>query len=365
LAVAEVLRDRGAEITLLISPKEIDQLATRSTRMVGLDVRSLPAVALTRSRLPGFLWGFTRSYAAARRLFRDRPPDAVLAMGGFTSAPPILAARRLGALTFLHESNSVPGRANRWLAPWVHQVFVFFPSARERLRNPRVEITGMPVRAQFRPRDAGLCREQLGLNPARPTLLVTGGSQGAQGLNHLVLSALPQLASRYPDLQFLHLTGPREVEIVRNQYAQLNRTALVQAFLDAMELAMNAADLAINRAGASSLAELSALGLPAVLVPYPAAADNHQHFNALAFADSGAAYRLDQRTATASDLVLLVSRLLDNRNDRMAMSGAVRRWHSPQAAHRIADHLWRASVEPREAGCCPPRCPASSHHRFA
>src|ERR1039458_4506577 len=176
LAVAEQLVRRGCTATLLISPKEVDQEAVRT--ISGMEIVTLPAVALKRGGEIAFVRGCIRSYLAAAKLFRSFPPKAVLAMGGFTSAPPILAAKRAGARTFLHESNTIPGRANRWLGRGAHGAFVGFPTAAARLHNQNVTVTGTPVRGRFQGQEAGICRAALGLDPVRPVALVMGGSQG-------------------------------------------------------------------------------------------------------------------------------------------------------------------------------------------
>ena len=213
LAVADELRLRGCDVTILISPKEVDQEAVKNA--IGMTVATLPAVGMTRGRLGQFVAGFWKSYRASRKLFCERPPQAVLAMGGFTSAPPVLAGRACGAATFLHESNTIPGKANRWLAHFVDQAFVGFPTAAGRLHHTNILCTGTPVRPQFQPTDAGACRMALGLDAKRPLLLVMGGSQGASGINDLLLQSLPQLLKAAPDLQFLHLTGPNDVAKVQ------------------------------------------------------------------------------------------------------------------------------------------------------
>ena len=132
---------------LLVSPKDVDQEAVRGVS--GMEVVILPAVGLTRGGEIGFVRGFIQSYRAAAKLFRSSPPKIALAMGGFTSAPPVLAAKRAGARTFLHESNTIPGRANRWLGRVVHRSFVGFPTAAARLHSRNVTVTGTPVRVRF------------------------------------------------------------------------------------------------------------------------------------------------------------------------------------------------------------------------
>ena len=337
LAVADQLVQRGCAAMLLISPKDVDQEAVRG--ISGMEVVTLPAVGLKRGGEIGFVRGFIQSYRAAAKLFKSRPPKAALAMGGFTSASPILAARRAGARTFLHESNTIPGRANRWLARVVHRAFVGFPTAAVRLRSRNVTVTGTPVRLRFQDREAGRCRVALGLDPLRPVLLVMGGSQGASGINELVMQSLPLLASRAPDLQWLHLTGAGDAERVTQAYAALKVKAVVHPFFAEMELALGAATATVCRAGASSLAELAAMRLPAVLIPYPAATDNHQFHNARAFEATGAARLLEQKTATPELLVQFLLDLVEKPAVHEKMQDALARWNAPRAAEQIAEAM--------------------------
>jgi UDP-N-acetylglucosamine--N-acetylmuramyl-(pentapeptide) pyrophosphoryl-undecaprenol N-acetylglucosamine transferase len=337
LAVADQLRARGCRVTLLISPKEVDQHAVRNA--IGVHVVTLPAVALTGGRQIAFLRGFWKSYRASRALLAAEQPAAVLAMGGFTSAPPVLAGRRTSAKTFLHESNTIPGRANRWLSWIVDHAFVGFSGAAPRLHTRHVTVSGTPVRTQFHPRDATECRAALGLDPLRPTVLVMGGSQGASGINDLVMQALPLVTQRAPQAQWFHLAGVKDGERVRAEYARLGLPAVVHAFFDAMELALGAATVAVSRAGASSLAELAAVQTPALLVPFPAAADNHQFHNARAFEQSGAALLVEQRSATPESLAQGIVKLLADTDGRARMRTALARWHSPHAAEQIAEAL--------------------------
>jgi UDP-N-acetylglucosamine--N-acetylmuramyl-(pentapeptide) pyrophosphoryl-undecaprenol N-acetylglucosamine transferase len=339
LAVGQVLQRAGCHVALLISHKEIDQEAIKGA--ADMDVLALPAVGLQDGNLGRFVTRAWRSYRICVHSFRPHPPQAVLAMGGFTSAPPVLAAKRFGAATFIHEANAFPGRANRWLAPWVDEVFVAFPEAASRLPAQRPIVTGMPVRPQFKPADAGACRMALGLDPARPVLLVTGGSQGASGVNQLLIGILPHLRQARPELQFIHQTGAQDLERVRAAYAEAGLRAQVYPFLSEMELALGAASAAISRAGASSTAEMAAMQLPAVLIPYPAAADNHQDFNARALVRSGAAVRVPQRGTKPEELVAELLRLLDGSQVRKQMQAALARWHRADSAELIAGHILR------------------------
>ena len=346
LAVAEQLQRRGCAVALLISPKDVDQEAVKSAS--GMEVITLPAVALQHRNYLSFARRFWQSWRASRNLFRSRPPHAVLAMGGFTSAPPILAAREFGARTFLHESNTIPGRANRFLARFVDEAFIGFPSA-ARLRARKVTATGTPVRPQFQPGNPGPCRAGFRLDPDRETILVMGGSQGAGGINDLILSALPLLGRRTATWQWLHLTGPADVEKVAQAYAARGFKAVVKPFLAEMDLALGAATMAVSRAGASSLAEIAAVRLPSLLVPYPAAADNHQLSNARAFEATGAARLIEQKHATPEQVAAVLGELVEDSPARAKIKTALAQWHAPKAAEQIAEIMLAAIARHREA----------------
>ncbi len=341
-AVGEALVQRGCSISLFLSPKEVDRQSLAG--LAGWETTELPAVGLDARHPLRFLRGVWFSYRVAVRQFRRRRPQAVLAMGGFTSAGPVLAARRHRLPVFLHESNTIPGRANRWLAPLARQVFVGFPQAASRLRNRRVTCTGTPVRAEFQSRDAGADRVSLGLDAQRPVLVVMGGSQGARAVNRLFLDALPRLAHEVPELQYLHLTGSADAEATREAYAREQRPAAVRAFLGDMACALSAGSVAVSRAGASSLAELAAMRLPSVLIPLPQAADNHQWHNARAYADTGAARLLEQQRAAPETLVPMVRELVRDGAAAERVRQALRSWHRPNAAGDIAGEILRCSV---------------------
>jgi UDP-N-acetylglucosamine--N-acetylmuramyl-(pentapeptide) pyrophosphoryl-undecaprenol N-acetylglucosamine transferase len=365
LAIGESLESLGAEVHYLVSNKEVDQNAVRG--LPPEQVGTLPAVGLDGRNLWAFARGFTRSLRVVRERFRARPPHAVLAMGGFTSAPPVVAARRHHAARFLHEANSIPGRANRWLAHLVDEAFVYFPGAAERLWHQHIRTVGMPVRppflAGFEPES---CRAALGLQPADPVLLVTGGSQGARALNELMVRTLPGLRLLEPRLQVLHLTGEADYDTVRKGYAAQSVPARVRPFLTEMELALGAATVMVSRAGASSIAETAALRVPALLVPLPSAVDNHQYHNARALVETGAARLLTQDGATPEKVVWELRALLQDGPVREGVRQQLARWHSPEAARTVAEAILgtivpggarvaspRTAGEPR--GTCPER----------
>jgi len=343
LAVAGELQRRGCDVALLISPKDIDQQAVKTA--TGVKIHTLPAVGLQDKNYLPFVASFGQSLFAAWKIFHRRRPAAVLAMGGFTSAPPVFAGKDLGAKTFLHESNTVPGKANRFLSRFVDAAFVGFPEAAARLKTKKTSVTGTPVRPQFSPASsiqhpASSCRTKLGLNPELPTVLVVGGSQGARGLNNLMLSTLPLLAQK--NWQWLHLAGAADFEEVQAAYARLGLKAVVKPFLAEMDLALGAATACVSRAGASSLAEIAALRLPAVLVPLPTAADNHQFFNAAAFEKTGAAKRLDQKNSPPEKVAAAIAELVENEPVRSQIQTALAQWHAPGAAAAIAGTILKA-----------------------
>lgn len=344
LAVGRELSARGTQVTLLVSPKEVDQAAVQG--LGDLRTATLPAVGLQGRNYGAFLMGFGLAWRAAHRCFSDRsfsprPPDAVLGMGGFTAAPPMLAGRRLGAATFLHESNTVPGRANRMLARWTRESFTGFEETGRRWGRTRVAFTGTPVReaiARLRQgRDPRAARATLGLDPEKPVLLITGGSQGARGLNRWVCDTLPGLVAAAPDLQFIHLSGTPDLASVQKAHQALATRSVILPFLQEMHLALEAADAVVSRAGASSLAELAALRLPSILIPLPTAQDNHQHHNAAALATTGAALMMDQAAPDPARLQEAILAVLKDPALRESMRAALGAMDHPEAAATIAE----------------------------
>ena len=342
LAVAEQLRARGHQSLIFISEKEIDSLAVQDYRAT-YRFEELPSVGMPRFFSPaivGFTRGFAVSLARCRGLYREFMPHAVLGMGGFTSTAPMLTGRGLGLPTFIHESNAIPGKANRLNARLAKAVLLGFGECAKYFpRRTRCVVTGTPIRTSLHSHpEASQARALFGFDPHSPkkTLLIMGGSQGAHGLNRAILDALPS----WKDLvQVIHFTGKSDEAVMRNAYEQQGVNAYVAAFYHQMQDAYSAADLAIARSGAASLSELAHFALPSVLIPFPAAADDHQTSNARIFCNSGAALMLPERDITGRALTDLVSGLLRDPIRLNLMASASRRLAPANAASLVVATL--------------------------
>ena len=218
-------------------------------------------------------------------------------MGGFTSTAPILAARRLKLPTLIHESNAIPGRANKFTARFVTRVLLGFQACAPFFQNLDFVVTGTPVRRNLgSPLSRATALAAFRLEENRRTLLIMGGSQGASGINQALFKAAPLLKEK--PLQIIHLTGDRDDRLAAANYQRENIPHYVAPFHHRMEEAYSAADLVISRAGAASLSELSHFGLASILIPYPYATDDHQTSNAKVFAEAGAAEVQTERCLT-------------------------------------------------------------------
>jgi UDP-N-acetylglucosamine--N-acetylmuramyl-(pentapeptide) pyrophosphoryl-undecaprenol N-acetylglucosamine transferase len=335
IAVAEALRARGHNVMLFISEKEIDALAT--SNRADLRFEKLPSVGLPSVYSPaifGFLRRFNESLSRCRSFYKKFQPDAVLGMGGFTSTAPVMAGKMRGAATFIHESNAIPGKANKFTARMVRAVLLGFKECAAFFPRTRTEVTGTPIRTGLVHLDRQVAREKLGLRGDLTTLLVMGGSQGASGINQSMIKSLALL--RDLPLQIIHLSGTRDERLVADNYRRENIPVYVAAFHHRMEEVYSAADLAIARAGAASLAELSAFSLPTILIPFPYAADDHQTRNAEIFAGAGAAVLLKESQLSADLLAQKIKELLSKPQELQRMSESAAQLAPKDAADRVA-----------------------------
>jgi UDP-N-acetylglucosamine--N-acetylmuramyl-(pentapeptide) pyrophosphoryl-undecaprenol N-acetylglucosamine transferase len=344
LAVGEVLLDRGHEVIIFISEKDVDALATKDRPEFRFE--KLPSIGMPKIFSPaivGFVKRFNDSLAPCRRLYRKFQPHAVLGMGGFTSTAPILAGRMRKIPTFVHESNAIPGKANRLNARMTDSVLLGFEACARYFPRSQFQVTGTPIRKSLTrrvPREEALAA--FGLSPERKTLLVMGGSQGAHGINEAAIKALPLLKDL--PIQVIHLTGPDDEQIAAANYRREEIPAHVAAFCHQMELAYSAADLALSRSGAASLSELSYFGIPSLLIPYPHAAENHQVLNAAIFAREGAAIVVEQGQVSMEIFAREIGGLLRDEARLTAMSAKARALAPENAAECVANTVEHAAT---------------------
>ncbi|KAB2889186.1 MAG: undecaprenyldiphospho-muramoylpentapeptide beta-N-acetylglucosaminyltransferase [Desulfobulbaceae bacterium] len=259
-------------------------------------------------------------------------PDVVLGVGGYVTGPVVTAARLLGIPTVIHEQNSVPGLANRKLARIADRICLSLPDSGEFFPGGKTVLTGNPVRQEI----ADLARQERRQDAENLTVLVLGGSQGAHGLNMLVRDAFCGPGGELlRGIRLVHQTGERDEAEIRKCYRDAGLQAEVAAFIRDMPSVYRRADLLVSRAGATTLSELAILGLPAILVPYPFAADNHQEKNAGYYVRSGGAVMFRERELTAAALAAALVRISGDRAGRQRMGEAMRRAAFPDAAKAI------------------------------
>lgn len=304
-------------------------------------VGALNRVGLT-TRLKTLL-DLPRATFAAGRMLDEFQPDVVIGVGGYASGPAMLSAIRKRIPTLAFEPNLVPGFANRVVARFVSAAAVHFERTAEYFRNP--VVTGVPVRPAF---------FQIPRKPharSSPTLLVFGGSQGARAINTAMPRAIPELIKRIPGLQVIHQTGERDYNQVRSAYEQAGIAAAeVHKFIDDMPAFFSQADLVLCRSGASTVAEIAAAGKPAVFVPFPLAADDHQRRNAEAMEQARAAVVLEETKLEDVWLVDTIAALLDDPARLARMSDAARSMAHPNAAKDIAELAAKvAGIQPLAA----------------
>jgi UDP-N-acetylglucosamine--N-acetylmuramyl-(pentapeptide) pyrophosphoryl-undecaprenol N-acetylglucosamine transferase len=343
IAVAEALRDKRPDVKCLFlcTTREIDRVILEPT---GFDFIEQPIERPVRS-ISGLLkfwksWGQTKDLV--RQAIKDRSPAAVVGLGGYAAGVGVKLATAQKVPTVLINPDVIPGKSNYYLMKRSAAVCCQFEQTRQHVstgRNEKLVVTGCPIRRDFTamPPHAEAAG-RLGLDPLLSTLTITGASQGAQTINEAVPHTLSQLNMQ--GWQVLHLSGRNNADAVRESYRSVNVPARVIDFTPAMADVWSATDLTISRAGASTCAELTACGVPSILMPYPFHKDQHQRFNAKVLEDGGAAVLLDDlRDAkqNATRLRPVLELLLHDSGRRKSMAESARKQGKPHAAHAVAD----------------------------
>jgi UDP-N-acetylglucosamine--N-acetylmuramyl-(pentapeptide) pyrophosphoryl-undecaprenol N-acetylglucosamine transferase len=328
LAIAQELQSHYNTDVLFIGTSR--GIETRLVPSAGFQLELITVGALNRVDLATrikTLFDLPRAIAQSAHLLTEFRPDVMIGVGGYASGPAMIAASFMNVPMMAFEPNVIPGIANRLVAPMVRAAAVHFPATQRYFRN--AVVTGVPVRREFfhvpeRAPDAG------------PTLLVFGGSQGAHAINVAVMESLTALAKAVPGIYLIHHTGEKDYQAAQDAAAKAGISAEVSRFIDDMPGAFARADLLLCRSGASTVAEITAAGKPAIFVPLPTAADDHQRHNAETLANANAAHLLPEDKLTPDRLVEELASLLNDRARLQQMGAAARQFAHPHAAAEIA-----------------------------
>ena len=349
VAIAEELRARDPEAAILFVGTERG-IEARVLPKLGWDHHFINVSGLKTVGVLGAIKGLFRLPRAmwqARKVLKGFDPDVVVGVGGYASGPVVLMARLMRIRAAILEQNSLPGFTNKILGKFVTGVFLCFEESRRFFAAKKIRMFGNPIRRDIRLalEQAGATGSQDSAGADRPLrLFVFGGSQGAVRVNELVAEAAVLLAERGIALDIVHQTGTVNQEEIHKRYQQAGITADVRAFIEDMASEYRRADLVIARSGATTVAELGVVGRPAILIPYPYAADNHQEVNAREMAEEGAALMLRQADLTGAILADAIAKLAENPQILADMGSAMKALGRPRAAADILD--WCEGREP-------------------
>ncbi|MFZ7104952.1 MAG: undecaprenyldiphospho-muramoylpentapeptide beta-N-acetylglucosaminyltransferase [Peptococcaceae bacterium] len=277
----------------------------------------------------------------ALNVIKKFKPEIVMGTGGYVCGPVVLAAAFLKIPTVLHEQNALPGLTNKILARLVNKIMITFPESGNYFPDSgKVILTGLPVRKEILEISKRRGLEYLGLEEGKFTVLVSGGSRGAKSINTALLTIYPELLKN-PRLQLIHATGEQGYEEIVNQLAQKGiniaeyGNLILRPYIYEMQYALHAADLCIGRAGATFIAEISAIGLPAILIPYPYAAENHQEFNARSLVKQGGGVMILDKELTGERLLLTLDEFYNDPAKTIAMSKNIKKAGNPDSLEKI------------------------------
>lgn len=278
----------------------------------------------------------------AKKIISEQQPDLVIGTGGFTAGPLLLIASRRKIKTLIHEQNAYPGKTNLMLGKRVDRIAISFEEARKYFPNKKTFLAGNPVGSEYQHIDRNGLRKKLNLSDTQKMVLIMGGSQGAGSINQSALSLI-KLYQERKDRVIYHLTGKDQYASVKNEVENLAvsplKNVFVEAYSNEMHNLLGAADLVIGRSGAMSVAEIQAVGVPSVLVPYPMAAGNHQEFNARVITDAGGGILIKDKDLTGAYLIQIAESLLNSEEKLQMMSQITKQLSIINAGDRICDEI--------------------------
>ncbi|MBI3755210.1 MAG: undecaprenyldiphospho-muramoylpentapeptide beta-N-acetylglucosaminyltransferase, partial [Deltaproteobacteria bacterium] len=275
-----------------------------------------------------------KAILSAVKILKSFEPDGVVGTGGYSSAPVVMAARLLKIKTAILEQNTIPGLTNRILGRFVNIIFIAFEESKRFFPAGRVVLAGNPIRKE-------LLKTRANREGEKFSILVFGGSQGAKAINTAFLDAMEYLADIRDSLRVIHQTGDADYTMVKETYERKDIKADIFRFIDDMSSVYASTDLVICRGGATSIAEVAALGLAAILIPYPFSANNHQEINTRCLADKGAAVMLKQDEIIGDALASLIRRFYENPDELESMQKKALAFGKPNAAEEIVGSILR------------------------
>lgn len=302
LALAQELRQRGYEPEFVLRKGDAGREILERGNFVFYEI---PSSGLPRSfsvKIFKFIFFLIKGIIAASKILKQTNPKVVLGMGGYVSFPVVILARLKGIPAIIHEQNAIPGLSNRLLFPFVNKVAISFEDSLKRFPKEKTVVTGNPLRKELFEIKLEDAYKYFDISSERFTILVFGGSQGASKINKTVIDSLPLLSAIRDRIQFIHLTGAKDLPAVSKGYQSNRFLGRIFQYLHNMGQAYAVSDLIICRAGATTIAELSLLNKRAILIPFPFAAANHQEFNAALLVKSGNAVLINERELSAKIL---------------------------------------------------------------
>ena len=347
LSTAQEIRSRYPDAEILFVGTA-DKMEAVLVPKAGFEFRTIDISGFQRSFAPadivynlGTLKKLLFVTGQCKKIIEEFKPDVAVGYGGYVSGPVIRTAHKMGVKTAIHEQNAFPGKTNIALSKYVDRVMLTYPNAEKFLKcSGKPEITGLPVREEILTTDRETARKELGIPMDKKVVLSTGGSLGAEAINKVMCEIIPMFADK--DVIFVHgygQLGKWFPDALKEKGVDIDKAdnLCINEYIYDMAKYMAAADLVISRAGASSLAEIQALGKAAMLIPYPYAAENHQYHNAMALVEQNAGMVLEQKDLTAEKIAALVNELIEDGSRFVKMGVNARKMAKCDAKKHIAD----------------------------
>lgn len=349
ISIAEEISSRFPEASIVFFCTDLKKEAGY-IETSGYRIKQIRAQKLTSIRhVPAFLFVSTVGIACSLMHIAAIRPDIVVGLGGYGSVLPVVAAYFCRVPIILIEQNSIPGRANRMLARGADTILCHWDKTAKMLKKAKsIRVTGIPIRKDIMRKRFEEEYKTFGFLSQGKTLLIMGGSQGAQTINRVLLQCLPKLKKMIPELQIIHLTGKLGFREVKRVYEKIDIQAFVSEYFEDIGLIYRITDLVICRSGANTVAEIAEVGIPAILIPYPYATDNHQYWNAHELSQSGGAILIEQKELNPEMITEIIVRLFSDREKLHKMKALMKKLSKPFAAEKVVEGILQTLEEQKQ-----------------